>query len=125
MNSEAIEQALLASLPEILLLAAACLLLLVDLLLKGRRVDLIAGLSILVVLAVAIQVVSVALRLSGPALLLAVFVGLFWMPALLVAATSQAFAIDRRRAVGVAIVPYLIWVLVVGRSLYTQIGHLL
>ena len=79
----------------------------------------------LVVLAVAIQVVSVALRLSGPALLLAVFVGLFWMPALLVAATSQAFAIDRRRAVGVAIVPYLIWVLVVGRSLYTQIGHLL
>ncbi len=53
MNSEAIEQSLLASLPEILLLAAACLLLLVDLLLKGRRVDLIAGLSILIVLAVA------------------------------------------------------------------------
>jgi NADH-quinone oxidoreductase subunit N len=53
MNSEAIEQSLLASLPEILLLAAACLLLLLDLLLKGRRVDLIAGLSILIVLAVA------------------------------------------------------------------------
>ncbi len=65
----------------------------------------------LVVLAVTIQVASVALRLSGPALL--------------VAATSQAFGIDRGRALAVALVPYLIWVLVVGRSLYTQIGHLL
>ena len=79
----------------------------------------------LVVLAVTIQVVSVALRISGPPFLLAVFVGMVWMPALLVAATSQAFGIDRRRALAVALVPYLIWVLVVGRSLYTQIGHLL
>jgi len=53
MNTDAINQSLIASLPEIFLLVAACLLLLVDLLLKGRRVDLIAGLSILIVLAVA------------------------------------------------------------------------
>ena len=58
-------------------------------------------------------------------LIVALFAGLFWMPALLVAATSQAFAINRRRALAVVVGPYLVWVLVVGRSLHTQIGHLL
>jgi hypothetical protein len=79
----------------------------------------------LVILAVVIQVFSVAFRASGPALLVALFAGVFWMPALLVAATSQAFAIDRRRALAVVAAPYLVWLLVVGRSLYIQVGHLL
>ena len=50
MNTEAILQSIIASLPEIFVLLTACLLLLTDLLLKGRRVDLIANLSILVIL---------------------------------------------------------------------------
>lgn len=48
-NVDAILQSMLASLPEIGLLFAACILILLDLLCKGRRVDLIAGLSVLTI----------------------------------------------------------------------------
>ena len=79
----------------------------------------------LVVVAVAIQVFAVVAQTLGPALLVgAVAVG-FWMPALLVGATRQVFALDVRKAVLVAVGPYLVWVFIVGRWLVSQVGHLL
>lgn len=75
--------------------------------------------------AITIQVVSVAFQILGPALVISLFAGLFWMPALLVAATRQAFDLDSARAIMVVIGPYAVWLLVVGRLLFTHLGHLL
>jgi NADH-quinone oxidoreductase subunit N len=52
-NLDAVLQSVIVSLPEIFLLATACLLLLIDLLLKGRRVALIANLAIMIVVTTA------------------------------------------------------------------------
>lgn len=79
----------------------------------------------MLVLAVTIQVISVLFRLPGPALLVAVFGFVLWMPALLVAATRTSFSVGRMKAVAIVAGPYLVWLLVVGRSLVAQLGHLL
>jgi len=79
----------------------------------------------LLLLAVFIQFVSIALTATGPAFWLAVFTGVFWMPAMLVSATMSAAGLSLRQAAVAAGVSYLGWALVVGRSLWTQLEHLL
>ncbi|MCP4245854.1 MAG: hypothetical protein GY778_02290 [bacterium] len=79
----------------------------------------------LLLLAVFIQFVSIALTTTGLALWLALFTGLFWMPAMLVSATMSATDLPLWRAGVAAGVPYLAWALVVGRSFWTQLEHLL
>ncbi|MEA2000317.1 MAG: YIP1 family protein [Actinomycetota bacterium] len=79
----------------------------------------------LVVVAVTIQFTSMLLQILGPAMVTALFAAVFWMPALLVAATRQAFDVDTRRAMVLVAGPYAVWLLVVGRTLTTQLGHLL
>ncbi len=59
---DAILQSMMASLPEIVLLLAACTLIMIDLICKGRRVELIAGLSILTILVVAALTLGLALH---------------------------------------------------------------
>lgn len=79
----------------------------------------------LLLVAVFIQFVSVTLDLTGPAWWFAVFVGLFWMPGMLVAAVRNLVSATLLRAVAITLIPYVVWVLVVGRTLWTQVGHLL
>ena len=79
----------------------------------------------LLLLALFIQFVSVAANISGLAFWLALFAGGFWMPAMLVAAAGTATGLGRRSAIVVAGVPYLVWVVVVGRPLWLQMEHLL
>lgn len=78
----------------------------------------------LLIVAITIQFFSIALQMSEPALAVAAFAFVVWMPALLVAAARQAFDLETRRALVVVALPYLVWLLVVGRSLGTQLGHL-
>ena len=79
----------------------------------------------LLLLAMFIQFVSVALNLLGIAWWLALFTGVFWLPAMLVSAVATATGLDWRRAVIAVTAPYVAWLLVVGRSLWTQLEHLL
>lgn len=79
----------------------------------------------LLLVAIFIQVVSITLTVTGPARWVALFAGGFWMPAMLVSATITVTGLTVRRALVVVGVPYLAWVAVVGRSLWTQLGHLL
>ena len=79
----------------------------------------------LLLLAVLIQLVSVALNFTDAAHWPAVFVGSFWLPAQLAQAVATASGLSLRRAVLVAVGPYLLWVAVVGRHLWLQVGHLL
>ncbi len=79
----------------------------------------------LVFVAIGIQVFSVVARSQGPALLIAVLAGLVWMPAMLVAATRRSFDLEPGKAALVVLLPYLVWLLTVGRYLIAQLGHLL
>lgn len=79
----------------------------------------------LLVVAVLIQLFSVTLDLTGPSLWGAVFAGGFWMPAMLVAAVRNLTVLTTWQAVVTVALPYLVWLLVVGRTLWTQLGHLL
>lgn len=79
----------------------------------------------LLAVALTVQVTSVTLRWNGPGLALGFFAVSFWMPALLVAATRQTVGIDTSRAVLVVTGPYIVWLLVIGRTLASQLGHLL
>lgn len=78
----------------------------------------------LLVLAITIQLVSVLFHVLGPASMVAIFVVVFWLPASLIAATRTALSVAARTAFLVAVGPYVVWLLVVGRSLQTQLGHL-
>ena len=79
----------------------------------------------LLVLAIAIQIFAVFAQVLGPSMVIGIFVGLFWLPTMLVAATRQALDLDWIKAAAIVAGPYLVWLLIVGRSLYTQVGHLL
>ena len=79
----------------------------------------------LLLLALAIQIVSVGLELLGPVLIVTLFVILFWFPALLVGATRSAFGFDTRSALLTVAIPYGVWVVVVGGQLRDHVGHLL
>ncbi len=79
----------------------------------------------LLAVALTIQVTSVTLRWNGPGLVFGWFTVSFWMPALLVAATRQTVGIDTSLAVLIVAGPYVGWLLVIGRTLASQLGHLL
>ncbi len=79
----------------------------------------------LAVVAVTIQFTSMLLQILGPASAIAFLVVALWMPWLLIAATRQAFDIETRRAILLIAVPYVVWLMVVGRILNDQLGHLL
>lgn len=79
----------------------------------------------LLVVAVTAQFMAVLLQILGPAFAIAVFTVVFWMPALLVGASRQVFDIETRRAILLVGGPYVVWLLVVGRLLHDQLGHLL
>lgn len=78
----------------------------------------------LLLLGITIQMTSVALRWTGPGGWAAAFVALFWFPALLVAAARMAFGVGTGTAFAVVAGPYALWMLIVGRYLRTQVGHL-
>lgn len=79
----------------------------------------------LLLLAIFVQFVSVSLNTTGISIWPALLAVAFWMPAMLVAATATGLDLSHRRALVTAGVPYAVWLLVVGRSLWRQIGHLL
>ena len=75
--------------------------------------------------AIAIQIAAVTFRALGPGMVAMVFGLGVWMPAMLVAAARQSFALSTARAVRLTALPYLAWIATVGRWLVSQIGHLL
>ena len=79
----------------------------------------------LLLIAVFVQFVSVSLDAIGISIWPALFAVGFWMPAMMVAATKTALDLDWGRALLAASLPYVIWLLVVGKTLWRQIGHLL
>ncbi len=79
----------------------------------------------LLLLAVFIQFVSITLNVTGIAFWLSLFAGAFWMPAMLISATATSTTLSLRQAAVAAGLPYLGWVLVVGRTLWIQLEHLL
>lgn len=79
----------------------------------------------LLLVAIFIQVVSVMLRLPSLARWPALFAGVFWMPAMLAGAVAASADVRLPRALLIVTVPYLVWVAVVGRILWRQLGHLL
>lgn len=79
----------------------------------------------LLVVAVAIQFLSVTLRLSDVVIWLALFAVFVWMPLQLVAAAQVALGLTRGYAMLVLATPFVAWLLIVGRWLETQFSHLL
>ena len=79
----------------------------------------------LLVVAIAIQLVSVLFHVPGPAGMVAIFVVVFWLPASLIAATRTALSVGTRTSFFVVVGPYTVWLLAVARLLQTQLGHLL
>ncbi len=79
----------------------------------------------LLLVAVSIQFVAVALNVTGIVLWFALFSVAFWMPAMLVLAAVTAANLHLRQALVTVGLPYLTWLLVVGRTLWIQLEHLL
>lgn len=79
----------------------------------------------LLLLAIFIQVVAVMFNLTSVSRWPAFFIALFWFPAQLTHAVAGASGLERGRAAAVAAVPYGVWLAVVGRLLWRQLGHLL
>jgi hypothetical protein len=72
-----------------------------------------------------IQVISIGLRVLGPALVVTIAAMLLWMPAMLLAAARQACDAESRRALWVVVGPYLVWLVVLGLTVGRQVRHLL
>ena len=79
----------------------------------------------LLVVGAVIQFVSVALRVSGVVLWLALVAVLVWMPAQLIAASEVSLELGKPQAALTVLGPYVAWLVVVGRWLETQLSHLL
>ncbi|MDH4279359.1 MAG: hypothetical protein OEW83_14910 [Acidimicrobiia bacterium] len=61
----------------------------------------------------------------GPGLVVAVFVAGFWFPAGLVMAVAHVHRLSLIRAALVVALPYLFWLMTVGRHFHDRIQHLL
>ncbi len=61
----------------------------------------------------------------GPGFAVAVFVFVFWFPAVLVSAVRYTNPLSLTRSMAVVVVPYVLWLSLVGRHLLGQINHLL
>ena len=79
----------------------------------------------LLVVAAAIQFISVTLQTTGVVLWVALPAVLLWMPAQMLAAARVSLDLERPQAVLAVLGPYVAWVVIVGRWLETQLGHLL
>ena len=79
----------------------------------------------LLLVALVIQVAAVILDYTNVARWPAVFAGLFWMPAMLLRAVAESSGLSLRRAAFPALIPYVFWVAIVGRHLWSQLEHLL
>jgi len=79
----------------------------------------------LVLVGITIQVLTVSFRLQGPGLVVGLFSALVWMPGMMVAATRELLGLETGTAAAVVLVPYAVWLLVVGGYLLAQVGHLL
>lgn len=79
----------------------------------------------LLFVALFIQVISVTLDITNLARWPALFTGVFWMPAMLVNAVAVSSELDRPRAAITVAVPYLLWLALVGRLLWSHLQHLL
>lgn len=79
----------------------------------------------LLVVGVVIQIAGVTLNITGVARWPALFAGLVWMPAMLMAALCAWSDMRPRQAVVAAVLPYLAWVASIGRHLWLQLEHLL
>jgi hypothetical protein len=79
----------------------------------------------LLVVAVFVQVVSVSLDITGVSRWPALFVGVFWMPAMLAAAVHAWTDVKRHQAAVSVAMPYLVWAATLGRHLWDQLSHLL
>ena len=79
----------------------------------------------LLLVAVFIQLVSVTLDFTSVARWVALFAGVLWMPAMLGAAARNVGGLTLGQSMVAAAIPYLVWALVVGRTQWTQLGHLL
>lgn len=89
----------------------------------------IAGVGIahspVLVLGMVIFAAANLLQILGPGKLAAMLILGFWFPAALVTAARYSHRLSWPRAVATAVVPYLLWLLVVGRHLMGQVEHLL
>ena len=65
------------------------------------------------------------LQLLGPGRVAAVFVFAFWFPASLTTGLRSTFHGDLVRFAVIVIVPYAVWLLIVGRHVLEQLNHLL
>lgn len=83
-----------------------------------------AHLPLLVLVGVTI-VAGIFLQLSGPGLLVSVFVIGVWLPAALVTGVRAATGAPWWSATAVVAGPYALWFTVIARHLLEQIGHLL
>jgi len=79
----------------------------------------------LVILAFFIQFVAFVFRFNGPGMVAAAISFGLWMPAMLVAAVVSAYDIKVGRALAMVALPYGLWLLIAGRYLFDQVGHLL
>lgn len=79
----------------------------------------------LLALGMVILVAAGLLEILGPGFVAAVFVFGFWFPTVLIAATSHTYRLDPFRASLVVLVPYLLWLALIGRHLLDRVQHLL
>lgn len=79
----------------------------------------------LLLVAILIQIVAVSLDIPNVAGWPALFVGVFWMPAMLVSAVAAGSDLDSRRAAPSVVLSYIAWAAVVGTYFWGQLGHLL
>lgn len=79
----------------------------------------------LLLVAVTLLVFPVTFDVGGVGRWPAIFVALFWMPAMLVNAVATGSGWSRWQAAGPAIVAYVVWAAVVGRWLWRMLGHLM
>ena len=79
----------------------------------------------LLVLGLVIFVAANIFRVLGPGLVVAVFVFAFWFPAVLAVAVRHSHRLTLARATALVAAPYLVWFLLVGRRLLSQVQHLL
>lgn len=79
----------------------------------------------LVIIGLVLQVTGFFLPTAGVGLVIAVAGLALWMPAMLVGAVVWARPRPVGQALAVVAVPYFVWLVVVGRFLDSQVGHLL
>lgn len=79
----------------------------------------------LIVIGFYIATFGVFIRSQIPGIVIAVLVFGIWIPALATKAVQHLTDLDRNRAVVAVVLPYVLWLAVIGRYLFNQVGHLI